>query len=801
MIPEVRRARGRNSVLINHMKRITILPALFLFVFSGLAQKPVRLKENFDFGWKFSLDSSRAAMMPAYDDSSWGEVQLPHDWSIKLNFDRKAGGMAGFLPGGTGLYRKTFTLPPGAKGKKVSVLFDGVYHQCEVYINGHRLGFHPYGYMGFECDLTPWLNFSGQNLLAVRVDHSNSPTSRWYSGSGIYRHAWLQVVSPVHVSTWGTYVTTPSVSDSAAGVKVITTIVNDSDKPATVTVIQKILDRNSVQAGRSVTKTALIAANAKADLEHELLVDNPVLWTLEDPAMYMVSTTVKTGNRVTDSYETPFGIRTFSFDKDKGFSLNGKSVKLKGMCLHQDAGSLGTAVPDRSYERRLEILKEFGCNAIRCSHNPPSPEFLDMCDRMGFIVIDEAFDKWKSGYYAKYFDEWWQRDLGDMLRRDRNHPSVVLWSIGNEVSEARGGPENVKRAEMLRDFVHKTEPTRPVTLALQNGGAQDIAGVPDVIGYNYLEARMLADRKKYPERIFVITEALPYFSGTDTALFRTYTPVNPWYVVSQNDFVAGQFLWVGADYLGEATWPSKGWASGLFDICMFEKPRASFHRAVWNSKPVVAIAVADQSLNIDPPRDLWQWPNLAAHWNFPQYSDGRMLEVRTATNCESVELFFNGNSMGRRKTTDYTNNTIVWYVPYRPGTLEAKGFNAGKEEASFKLVTSGNTDHVLAKPDRIELKADGQDLSHIAIQLYDSKGIPVQTDDRKITVTVEGEGRFLGIDNGETRREGSFSGNQLPTYFGKALAIVQSTRKAGKIIVRIDMEGSAEQVRLELQSL
>jgi beta-galactosidase len=782
------------------MKKTFLFVTIFLIVTAGLAQKPVRLKENFDFDWKFRLDSSRAAMLPAYSDNGWEEVQLPHDWSIKLNFDQKAGGSAGFLPGGIGLYRKTFTLPANFKGKKVSILFDGVYHQCEVYINGHRLGFHPYGYIGFEYDLTRWLNFGGENLLAVRVDHSNSPTSRWYSGSGIYRHVWLQAVNSVHVSTWGTYVTTPSVSDKKADIKIATTIVNDSDGPRTVTVSQKIFDRSSLQVGAAVEKVATIEAMGKSDVEQLLQIVNPELWTLENPEIYVMSTTVKTGGQVVDSYNTPFGIRTFSFDKDKGFSLNGKTIKLKGMCLHQDAGSLGTAVPDRSYERRLEILKEYGCNAIRCSHNPPSPEFLDMCDRMGFVVIDEAFDKWKSGYYTKYFDEWWQRDLGDMLRRDRNHPSVMLWSIGNEVSEAKGGPENVKRAEMLQEFVHRMEPTRPVTLALQNGGAQDFAGVPDVIGYNYLETRMLADRKKYPERIFVITEALPYFSGTDTSMFRTYTPVNPWYVVAENDFVAGQFLWVGADYLGEAFWPSKGWASGLFDLCMFEKPRAAFHRAVWNSKPVVAIAVADQSLNIDPPRDLWQWPNLAAHWNFPQYSDGRMVEVRTTTNCESVELYFGGNSMGRRKTSDYTNNTIIWYVPYRPGTLEARGFNKGKEEAYYKLVTSGNADHLLAKADRLELKADGQDLSHIAIQIYDSKGNPVQTDDRKITVTLEGEGRFLGIDNGETRRDVSFSGNQLPTYFGKALAIVQSTRRAGQLRVKIEMEGSAEPVYLELQS-
>lgn len=782
------------------MKKIIICAVLVLLMPELVAQQALRLKENFDFDWKFSLDSSRIAMDADFDDSGWEDIQLPHDWSIKLPFDREAGGAAGFLPGGIGSYRKSFKIPASYRGKKVLILFDGVYHQSEVFINGHRLGFHPYGYTGFEYDLTPYLNFGGDNLIAVRVDHSDSPTSRWYSGSGIYRHVWLQVVNPVHVSTWGTYVTTPVVDDQHAEINIVTTIENTSLKPQKIIVSQRIFDKDSKQLAVTKTKAIALSPGEKTNVDQKMDLSVPLRWTLEKPVLYSLETTLSSGNMVTDKYITPFGVRTFRFDRDKGFFLNDKHIKLKGMCLHHDAGCLGTAVPDRSYERRLEILKEYGCNAIRCSHNPPSPEFLDMCDRMGFVVIDEAFDKWKSGYYAKYFDEWWERDLSDMILRDRNHPSVMLWSIGNEVSEARGGAEAIKRATMLQDFVHRFEPTRPVMLALQNGGDSDFAGVTDIIGYNYLEARMLADKEKFPERTFIITEALPYFSSTDLKLFRTYTPVNPWYVVAENDFANGQFLWVGVDYLGEATWPNKGWPSGLFDICMFEKPRAAFHRAVWNDKPVVKIAVADQSLDIAQPRDLWQWPNLADHWNFPQYSDARMVEVRTTTNCESVELFFNGRTMGKRKTADYTNNTIVWYVPYSNGTLEAKGYNGEKEEAADKLVTSAGADHMTAVADRNIIKADGQDLSHIIIQLYDRNGNQEKTDDRLITVTVQGEGRFMGIDNGEIRRKNSFTGNQLPTYSGKALAIVQSTRKTGTIRVKLEMEGQENPVYVDIQT-
>ena len=777
------------------MKRLFFSALLLLFFADIYSRQQPRIKQNFDFDWKFSLDSSHLAMNTEYDASGWQDIQLPHDWSIKLNFDRNAGGSAGYIPGGIGSYRKIFKIPPSYKGKKISILFDGVYHQSEVYINGHKLGFHPYGYIGFEYDLTPYLKFGGDNIIAVRVDHSDSPSSRWYSGSGIYRHAWLQIVNPVHVATWGTYISTPAVEDKKADIGIVTTVENAFFESQTVIVTQIILDAAGKKAAGPVEKTISVSPGGKKDIEQMLQITAPVRWTLENPVMYTMETTIRSGNKIVDIYRTPFGIRTFKFDKDKGFSLNGKHFKLKGMCLHQDAGCLGTALPDRALERRLEILKEYGCNAIRCSHNPPAPEFLDMCDRIGFVVIDEAFDKWKSGYYEKYFDEWWQRDLEAMLLRDRNHPCIILWSIGNELAEARGGSEALQRAATLQDLVHKTEPTRPVMLALQNGGNSDFAGITDVIGYNYLEPRMMEDRKKFPERIFLITEAFPYYSSTDIARFRTYTPVNPWYIVAGNDFVQGQFIWTGPDYLGESTsWPSKGWPAGLFDICMFEKPRAAFHRAVWNEKPVVTIAVADQSLNIDPGKDFWQWPNLAAHWNFPQYSDGRMVEVRTTTNCENVELLFNGTSMGRRKTSDFANNTIIWYIPYKAGILEAKGFNDNREAASYKLVTSSGADHITASADRNEINADGQDLSHILIQVLDKNGNPEQTDDRKITVTVEGEGRFLGIDNGDLRREGSFTGNQLPTYFGKALAIVQSTRKAGNMNVKIEMEGARESV-------
>lgn len=772
------------------MKKVILTCLSLIWVISLLAQKEVRLKENFDFDWNFSLSDNQKYADRTYNDESWERIQLPHDWSIKLSFDKKMGGSAAHLPGGIGWYRKQFKLPRSYNGKVISILFDAICHQSDVYINGHHLGFRPYGFCSIEYDLTPYLDYDGENVIAVRVNRSGvKDVARWYTGSGIYRHAWLQVTNPVHVATYGTYVTTPSVSEDKAEIRIMTTLENELKKVQTVSISHLILDNQGKIVAKSGTEKTLFEAGQSIKITQNLTLNYPRLWTLEKPELYTLETTVKANGKVTDLYKTPFGIRTIAFDSEKGFLLNGKQVKLKGMCLHQDAGSLGTAVLDRSYERRLEIIKEYGCNAIRCSHNQPSPEFLDMCDRMGFVVIDEAFDKWKSGYYEKYFDEWWQRDLENMILRDRNHPSIILWSIGNEVTEAwEQGNEGIKRAEMLRDFVHKLEPSRPVTLAAQNNHRGEFSAVADVVGYNYLEARLLTDRKNNPKQRFLVSEELPYYSGAEGNI-RSYTVNNPWNVVAAHDFIAGGFIWSGVDYLGEASWPSHGWPNGLFDICMFEKPRAAFHRTMWNPEPMVGIAIIDQSLDIDHGRDLWQWPKMVSHWSFPHRYFGLIMEVRTTTNCEKVELFMNDKSMGVYNTVDYPNHTIIWNVPYTPGKLVAKGYNGNKIVATKQLITSYKTTDILLKQDRTEIKADGQDLSHVAVQLCDKDGNPVQVDDRKLTVSVEGDGTFRGLDTGDLRRETPFGSNELKTYFGQALIIVQSTRKAGQIKVNIQVEG------------
>ncbi len=757
-----------------------------------------RERIDFDFDWRFILDDNAAYSEVSVDDSQWQTVQLPHDWNIKQDFDLQIGGHAAYLPEGIGWYRKTFSLPVSAKGQTVAIHFDGIFMQSDVYINGHLLGHRPYGFCSIEYDLTPYLK-NGENIIAVRVDTTGG-RPRWYAGAGIYRHAWLNVAAPVHVATYGTYVTTPTVTDDHADVHTVTTVINSSARQGDFTIAQRILDPN----GREVRKTTgklTLAVGDTLDIQQDMTVLEPQLWDIDTPQLYTLETTVKQNAKILDRVTTHFGIRTVKFDPQSGFYLNNKHLKLKGLCLHQDAGSMGVAVPDRVYERRLEILKEYGCNAIRMAHNQPSPELLDMCDRMGFLVIDEAFDKWKSGYYEKYFDQWWQTDLSDMLLRDRNHPSIILWSIGNELQEAwLETDEGVQRARMLQDFVHQHEPSRLVTLAAQNNHQSKFSAVVDVTGYNYLEARAISEHSRNPQQCFLISEELPYYSGEEGNI-RAYSTLNPWQRVKDNDFFAGGFIWSGVDYLGEASWPGKGWPNGLFDICMNEKPRAAYHRAMWNDTPVVRIAVLDNALDIEHGRDLWQAPKMAEHWNFPWSYEGLIMQVLTVTNCDEVELYLNDKLMGRNRTADFANNTIVWNVPYTPGNIEAVGYRDGVEAARYRLVTSGKTADVQLDIDRQRLKANGQDVAHISIKLVDQYGNKVSTDDRLVTVTLEGAGRILALDNGDLRRQRPFGEHSLPTYFGMAAVDVQSSRTPDTLRLKIEVEGIDNPHYVEISTL
>lgn len=725
-------------------------------------------KSEFDFDWRFSLDGGE-----------WETVQLPHDWSINLNFSNNLSGSVAHLPGGTGRYEKTFVIPRSDKGKSIAILFDGIYSRSDVWLNGVHLGFRPYGFGYIEYELSDYLVYGGENKIEVKVvnpdDHKK--TARWYTGSGIYRHAWLLKRNKSHIKTYGNYiVATP---DGHVSVKT------------------EMVGNGTV---RYVVKDASGKVVMKSD-KGEFDIKDAVLWDVDHPYLYTLLTQMYIGGKKVDETEERFGFRTAEFTTDRGFLLNGRRLKLQGFCLHQDDACLGAALPYRSMERKLEVFKAYGVNAIRCSHNQPAPEFLDLCDRMGLVVIDEAFDKWKSGYYAEWFDEWWQHDLRNMIERDRNHPCIVLWSIGNELNEAwERSDVGVERARMLQDFVHRMEPTRQVCLACQNNHQDKFAGVTDVVGYNYQEQRMVSDHRRFPNRKFVVTEELPYYQGAEGDI-RAYDTNNPWNTIIEHDFIAGGFLWTGADYIGEAGWPSHGWPGGLLDICLVEKPRAVFHKAMWNpDKPIVGIAVKDNSLNLDHARDLWQWPPMASIWNFPKNYEGLMMEVVTATNCERVVLYINGRRMGDKRTADFPNHTILWNVPFSPGEIHAAGINGTDTVARYSIRTAGNPVTLRATPDRSELLADGQDLAYIQMELLDKDGTLVQHIDRMVRGSVEGEGRLVGLINSDLRRTTPFTSKSDKTYFGRCMAIIQTTRKAGPIRLILQVEGLNEDVIVELKS-
>lgn len=712
-------------------------------------------------------------------------VQIPHDWSIELPFDPNVGGSAGYLAGGQGVYVKNFVLPASAArgNKKYVMAFDGVYHRATVWLNGHRLGYHMYGYTGFEYNLTPYLNKSGKNTLVVHVNREEQ--SRWYTGSGIYRHVWLKVTSLTHIKT--------------NGVSIMTT--DDGTVNVTADIDTAECDRNKQFSIRNTIY------NAEGRIIKGKVTER---WHTSRPYLYTaVTQLLDSHGKTIDEVRTAFGYRTFQFDADKGFSLNGESMKLKGVCLHQDAGSLGVAVPDDVWLRRLKALKGIGCNAIRCSHNPPSPEFLDICDSLGLLVIDEAFDKWKSGYYAPFFDENAVADITDMILRDRNHPSVIVWSIGNEVQEAWNKDDvGVERARMFHNLVKRLDPSRPTLVACQQGFEDKFGEVTDIVGYNYLEPRMIADHKRHPQRKMMVTEAFAYYSGLRENLVRDFVEENPWHFVEENDFIAGSFVWAGVDYLGESSpWPAKGWCSCPFDMTMKERPQAAFYHPAWKpEEDYLKLVVRDNCFDQAMGTDHWQYPPMADTWDLP-YTDSRCVQIRCYTTCDSVQFFFPMWSnpqlpLKARMTKDYPDHCITVQLPAREGKVLAVGFKNGREVLRDSLVNHGDVADVHIDVDHANLAILPQDMSlrtghktnvaHLRLSLVDKDGMIQQMRPRKFRVETEGPIRLLGVETGDMRRTNSWRTTELVTYFGEALVRLQSTTIPGTANVKVFVEGFSE---------
>ena len=757
-----------------------------------------------DPGWRFALGDPRGAEQPKFDDHTWRRVDLPHDWSIEGTPSRDApgGGRVGYFPTGIGWYRKAFRLPAGAGGREAWLEFDGVYMNSDVWINGVHLGNRPYGYSSFAYDITKHL-IPGINLVAVRVDNSLQPNSRWYSGSGIYRHVWLTIVDRLHVAHWGVSVTTPQVDTAGAVIVVHTSIENDYAAGRNGVLRTRILDRQ----GRDVALTDAtfsMAPGSRNEVEHRLRVKEAQLWSVDSPRLYTVRSEIVVAGRVVDVTTTPFGIRTIAFDKDRGFLLNGQHVKLKGVNLHHDGGAVGAAVPERIWERRLELLKAMGANAIRTSHNPPAPEFLDLCDRLGFLVMAEAFDEWTIGKvphgYHEHFTEWSERDLKDFIHRDRNHPSIVLWSAGNEIGE-QSAPDGAQVLSRLVGIFHREDPTRPVTTGndqiYADGHPATLAflDAEDIVGYNYAdrwhERREIfaePDRHDHPDWKMVGTESGSIFQsfdegyslGNDSGVARpNYTAgmlqaERRWKWIAVRDYFAGDFMWTGIDYLGESIWPFKGFPSGPLDITGHPKDSYYLYQSLWTDQPVL---------------------HLIPHWNWPGRV-GQVIPVLAYTNCNIVELFLNGRSLGEKRiefpaqgtsggwntyalpvVNPTTNDLHVsWDVPYEPGVLRAVGKRRdGTVACHDEVRTAGPAAVLRLTPDRDTIAADPRDVSLVSFEVVDAQGTVVPTADNVVRLTVTG-GTIVAVDNADLQDHDPYQVDHRRTYHGRGIAILRATQ-------------------------
>ena len=787
------------------LRKALLLIAAFCSV--ACQARDVRL---FDEGWLFLLGDEPEMAQPGYDDSRWRQLSLPHDWAIEGDFSatNPSGAGGGALPGGVGWYRKHFRLPATEGERRYYLAFDGVYMNSTVYVNGHEVGSRPYGYSSFEYDLTPYVRPDSDNVVAVRVDNSDQPNSRWYSGCGIYRHVWLTATNPLHIARWGVHV----VTDAGGTVDVELTVSGDADGQ------HRPVFRHTLLApdGRTVAVTS-----AKS-LRQKLRVRHPLRWSVDSPHLYTLKSEVLVDGEVVDAVTTRTGFREFRFDAATGFWLNGRNLKINGVCLHHDLGCLGAAVNEDAIRRQLVKLKAMGCNAIRCSHNPPAPELLDLCDEMGFIVMDESFDMWRRrktrNDYARFFDEWHERDLSDLLLRDRNHPSVLMWSIGNEVLEQWSGVGadelTLEQANLLLNaghddstlahgeeltpnslltlhlagIVRKYDRTRPVTAGCNEPSPDNHlfkSDALDLIGFNYHREWIKDVPRNFPGKPFLLTESVSalqtrgYYRMPSDSLFiaperwdKPYTDPSmmcssydnqhvpwgstheeTWDIVKHTPYCAGQFIWTGFDYLGEPTpygFPARSSYFGIIDLAGFPKDIYYMYQSEWTDRPVL---------------------HLFPHWN---WTEGQTVDLWCYYNdADEVELFVNGKSRGVRSKKD--SHHVAWRVAYEPGEVKVVARKDGQEVRSSSIRTAG-------APARIRLEVDYEGETTVFVNAYvtDEAGnlCPWAEDDLRFSVSG---GTVIGVDNGSPTSMERFKADHRKAFFGKALVVIRKDKDAGPI--------------------
>lgn len=778
------------------------------------------IRQSLDRQWRFQRASTSHSWWKKPESTM---VDLPHDFSIiqKRDPHSPSGASNGYFPGGVAVYEKKLYIPSDWKGKKVLLEFEGIYMNATVHFNNQIVAQHPYGYTSFHCDLTPYLLYDRDNEIRVTVNNSALPNTRWYSGSGIYRHVWLLIGEDVHITPWGVYATTPQVSPETSALFVRTEVENILASAAAVTVRSTLLTPCGSTAATAETKLE-VPPHSKVEASQTLVVSPTNLWSVENPYLYTLKSEIIKGDTIIDSTETSIGIRSISFDSENGFSLNGISMKLKGGCVHHDCGLLGAASYDRAEERKVELLKASGFNAVRCAHNPPSPAFLDACDRLGMLVIDEAFDCWRESKnpndYGKYFEDWWEKDIASMVLRDRNHPSIILWSTGNEIVERDGRSEGYAYARKLADFVRSLDNTRGITNALcginpdsmVTGLAANLMTIPedydhwgelsrdfveplDVVGYNYLLKRYEKDGEKFPGRIICGTETFPK---------EAY---DYWDAVERLPYVIGDFVWTSLDYLGEAgighvwyngeegflgDYPWHQAFCGDIDICGFKRPQSYYRDCVWgiSKKPYIAV-YKPQNYDKTPVISAWGWPDVVSSWTWPGF-EGKPTVVDVYCADNEVELFLNNKSLGRKPAGKAHRYIATFEVVYEPGELIAVAYNEkGIESSRTVLRTAGAPSVIRLTPDREKLQAKFGDLSYITVELLDDEGNLVPNVCTNIYFTAWGVGSLLAVGSGNPTTDEMYTGNQRRVYEGRAMAVIRANGDAGEIVLTATAEG------------
>ena len=838
-------------------KLVPIVVCLLIAIFSYGQKKEItnlQREIDFNFDWKFKLQKDTTSLKKTpLNDEDWRDIRLPHDWSVEMSFSESLEGATGYLPGGVGVYQKHFKTPAKKSEKNTYILFDGVYNNATFWLNGKLLGENPYGYSPVYFDITDALNKGEQeNILTVHVDHSRYVDSRWYTGSGIYRNVKLVTLNKLHIPIWGTYLTTPEISKEEAKVSIAVTVENKEDNNNKFTLSTKIIDNKGNQVALKTDSRLKLKTGSKSTFNQEIIVSNPELWDTENPNMYKAVTSIIKNGEIVDEYVTPFGIRSLHFDVKSGFYLNGINTDVKGICIHHDGGLVGAAVPEGVWRRRFEILKEAGVNAIRTSHNPFSEEFLNLCDEMGILIQNEVFDEldypkdkrqnyhdrhddYISRGYTEHFQKWGKSDLTRTLLRDRNHPSVFQWSVGNEIewtylhyryvtgfwkdpndpqnsgkywaSAPMFSPEEMKKrydaskkgeyilaetAKKVNGWIKELDPSRVTTANLvvpQTSLVSGYADAVDIAGFSYRNKDIPWALEHFPDKQITINEN----PGT----------WDDWKQVIENPGIYSIFMWTGIDYMGErdGDWPAKSGWGDMLDLAGFKLQGWNYFKSIWVNQPHISIGTVPlkdsgfkesgfSAQQLPENSAAYKWRDTNMHWN---YEEGETVVVEVCSNYSMVELFINGRSLGRRSMSESPDRLFRWTIPYEAGTLTAKaGFDGSEITAEIETTTKPVA--ITLTADKVNLKSDAYDVSHLIITLVDEKGRAVKTENTKIEFEIHGPATLLGVDNGAGDNIQDFQSNTIVTAKGHSLAIIQSTKESGKIkvIAKSELYGNQE---------